>query len=237
MKQLRPRFSLLNLLLLMAIIALSFTVYRLNSEVGPLRDENKRLNNERGTLVIDDETKIHAIRVPTRFAGNNGTFRVFIPEGKKYLAIVAVNDIPKSGFPEVPNRSTVETSSMILGQSGPNAFAELPAGENQISLTIERRSNGSRYVRFATNSQGYPLDMTVQIPKGAWPEQELPLPIAIHGDRVPSIAQSFPPDKPIVLIQHRLEATSQESMNVSYVMPEPDYPLDGMMLWIEPIED
>ncbi len=225
------RFSLLNLLLTTALVALSFTVYRLGREVGPLKRENKRLNEERGTLVVEERTLVHAIRVPSRFAKNPGTFRVFIPDGKSYVAIVAVNAIPKSGFPEVKRRAA---RGMILGQAGENAFAILPPGEHQVSLSVEDRNNRARYVRFATTAQGLPLDMTVQIPKGAWPETQ-PETYAVYGDGVRGTTQSVAADQPLVLLRYRLEAVSPESLNVSYSTPEPAYALDGMMLWLEPL--
>ena len=87
----RIRFSLTNLLLTIAVVALTIVTYQLGSEISPLKRENRKLNEERGTLVIEDRSLVHAIRVPTRFAGNPGTFRIFIPEGKTYVAIAAVN--------------------------------------------------------------------------------------------------------------------------------------------------
>jgi hypothetical protein len=226
------RFSLLNLLLTMAGVALSFAVCRLGSEVVPLKRENKRLNDERGTLVIEDRSLLHAIRVPTRFARNPGTFRVFIPDGKKYVAIVAVNAIPKSGFPVVKRQ---DASDMILGQAGKNAFATLPPGEHQVSLSVEERNNRARDVRFATTAQGFTLDMTVQIPKGAWPETK-PETYSVYGDGVYGKTVTAAAGQSLVLMRHRIQAASSESLNVSYSMPEPDLPLDGMMLWIEPLD-
>lgn len=228
----RLRFSLLNLLLTTAVVALSLVVYRLGSEVGPLKRDNKKLNEERGTLVIEDGTRVHAIRVPARFAGNPGTFRVFIPDGRKYVAIVTVNSIPKSGFPAVERRPL---RNMILGQGGKNAFATLPAGEHQVSLSVEQRKNGARYVRFATTAQGFWLDMTVQIPKGTWPET-MPETYGVYGDGVRGTTQSVEADQPLVLLRHRVQAVSHETPSVSYTLPEPEHALNGMMLWVEPLD-
>ncbi len=229
--RIRIRFSLLTALLIVAIIALALSVYRLGSEIGPLRVENKKLNEERGTLVFDDAKLVHAIRVPTRFAKNSGTFRVFIPEGSEYVATVAVNDIPKTGLPIVERRTD---RSMVLGQAGKNAFAILPPGEHQVSLSVEQYHNGDRYVQFATTAQGFWLDMTVQIPKGAWP-QEKPTPFRVYGDGVNGTTESVVLGHTLVLMRHRVQAVSNESLNVSYTMPEPEHPLNGLMLWIEPL--
>jgi hypothetical protein len=95
-----PRFSLLTLLFLTAIAALSITVIVLWREVGPLRAENKRLHEERGTLMVDDPTRLHAIKIPSRFAGEGReSYRIFVPKDSLYWAFVAVNDIPKERLP------------------------------------------------------------------------------------------------------------------------------------------
>lgn len=233
---LRIRFSITNLVLLTTVIALAITVAMLWREVGPLRRENKRLNEERGTLVIADRTKVNAIRVPAQFAGAKGTtFRVFIPEGRKYLAIVAVNGIPKDGFPEVERRPK---GRFVLGQAGKNAFAELAPGENLITVRLERQGEGPESVWFMVRSPEnamLPLDMFVQTPKDRWPKV-MPDTYRNYGGGVRGTTESVKPTETLVLLRRRILAAPQEINEVSYSMPEPDRPLDGMMLWIEPIE-
>lgn len=58
----RARFSLLTLLLVTTIVAISITVTMLNREIGPLQEDVARLRNEVGELNIGDPTKLHAIR-------------------------------------------------------------------------------------------------------------------------------------------------------------------------------
>ena len=53
----RPRFSLLTLLLLMAIAAMGIVIWQLWSEVEPLRAEVRNLRLETGRLTIDDPAK------------------------------------------------------------------------------------------------------------------------------------------------------------------------------------
>ena len=81
----RPRFSLFTLLLVMTVVALTITVILLWREVGPLRAENKRLNEERGTLMLRDRSTFQAIRIPSRFTGEGReSYRVFVPEDSLY---------------------------------------------------------------------------------------------------------------------------------------------------------
>jgi hypothetical protein len=96
-----PRFSLFTILLLFALVTCGIMIWQLWREVGPLRAENKRLNEERGTLVIGDPNQLHAIKIPAHFAGEGRqSFRVYVPLGQSYFAFVQVNEIPKSGLPE-----------------------------------------------------------------------------------------------------------------------------------------
>jgi hypothetical protein len=39
----------------------------------------------------------------------------------------------------------------------------------------------------------------------------------------------------LVLLRHRIMGTAPESIKVSYTTPDPEFPLDGMMLWVEPL--
>jgi len=111
-------------------------------------------------------------------------------------------------------------------QAGENAFAILPSGEHQVSLSVEQRKSGVRYVRFATTAQGFWLDMDVQVPKGAWPKT-MPDTYSVYGDGVGRTSQTVAAGQPMVLLRHRLLAVSRESLNVSYTMPEPEQALDA----------
>ncbi len=193
----RLRFSLLNLVFLMTCVAMAVGLWQLNTEQVPLRVENKRLNGERGTLVVEDSTKVNAMRVPTRFADNPGTFRVLIPDGEKYVAIVAVNDIPKEGLPEVEHWTD---SAMVMGQVGRNAFATLAPGEHQVSLFVKRNKNGRNYATFAVGSGFGPTEFVVQSPKGEWPEVE-PETYSVFGDGVQATTESIREDQVLVLLR------------------------------------
>ena len=94
----RLRYSLLTLLLATAIIALSVTVILLYREVGPLRQEVRKLRDEVGHLSISDPTKLHAIQVN---ASEELTWkwRLWIPDNGRYRLRCSEGEIPKSGFP------------------------------------------------------------------------------------------------------------------------------------------
>lgn len=93
----RPRLSVLGLLTIIALAALSITVWMQWRELEPLLAANKKLNEERGTLVVEDHTRVNAIKIPDRFAGEGRTsYRVFVPEGLIYWVFCMVNDVPKT---------------------------------------------------------------------------------------------------------------------------------------------
>lgn len=106
----RPRFSLLTLLLLMTIAAMGIVIWPLWGEVEPLRTEVRRLRNEVGALSVEDETKFHAIAVPTsdEFTWK---WRVWIPPGRHYRVFYQGDAIPKAGYP-------ASLGSISLGTSG-----------------------------------------------------------------------------------------------------------------------
>jgi hypothetical protein len=99
-RRLRPRFSLLTILFLFALVGCGITIWQLWREVGPLREEVRRLRDEVGELAIDDATKIHAIetRQPDELTWR---WRLWIPEGRTYVIRSTGGEIPKVGFPQL----------------------------------------------------------------------------------------------------------------------------------------
>lgn len=224
-----PRFSLATALLLMAIVALSTTVWRLWSEVEPLRVENKRLNEERGTLVIEDRSKLQAIKIPSRFAGEGmSSYRVFVPEGTLYWAFLVVNDISKEGYPQLkrfPDRHG------ILG-SGTNLplFGRLEPGEHVVSIKTVPHGPKRKDVQLAVDF----LSARANTKPNEWPSVS-PEASINFGDGIRSQTTTADNSNRLVLQRSRHEATASDPQIIDSIAPvEPTYPLDGVMLWIEP---
>ncbi|QDU87601.1 hypothetical protein Pla175_09660 [Pirellulimonas nuda] len=97
----RPRFSLLNLLLLTTIVALGLTTGMLWREVGPLRQEVQQLRNETGKLIVEDPTRLAAVQCP-QTDELSWKWRVWLPAGHNYLVRTAGDDggqvVPATGF-------------------------------------------------------------------------------------------------------------------------------------------
>ena len=92
------RFSLLTLLLVMAIVAMSITVAMLYVELRPLRKEVAELRAEVGRLNIEDPTKLHVMRVDTDNE-LEWKWRIWVPEGASYALRGSGGSVPQEGFP------------------------------------------------------------------------------------------------------------------------------------------
>jgi hypothetical protein len=232
MPNLRPRISILTALLLVTILCTAMVVTHLWREVGPLRIENKRLNEERGTLVISDPNLLHAIRIPDRFAGEDRTsFRVYVPKGQRYVAFAQVNDIPKAGLPK---RKLDSKRAKLVGNAQGQLFAGLDEGEHVVTIhTTHYGLKADISISASLNSPHITLDAAANTKKDVWPTVE-PDAFTIHGDGVKSTTITAKANEPLVLMRYRIEAREADPKVITTLhWPEPEYPLDGVMLWLE----
>jgi hypothetical protein len=88
--------SLLSVVMLMTIVGMGIGLWRLNSELAPLRREVIDLRSQVGALTIDDDKKIHAVQVrePGSFRWN---WRIWLPKGNDYWIFVA-DKVPPKGI-------------------------------------------------------------------------------------------------------------------------------------------
>ncbi len=115
----RPRLSLRTALLLTAIVAFSLLVVRLWQEVGPLRNEVRRLRDLTGVLSIEDPSKVYAIQVQT-LDDLTWKWRVWVPAGRRIFAKSCWGNVPRDSFPR------------------PDGVIQLSGGDNWITLSIVR---------------------------------------------------------------------------------------------------
>lgn len=183
MPRFRPRISLLSALLLMTIVGLTIVCMQLWQEVAPLRAEVRRLRDEVGYLLVDDPTKVHAIRVDTRDE-LLWKWRVWVPQGSVYVVSSQADGVPKEGFPE-----------------GSGAIWIREPGEHTIEYRIDRdRRNDESYGKMIAGggSVGHNMQSWVN-----WGSR-----ISTTGG-VPTSTRSFEPGKPIELIRHRVSQASR----------------------------
>lgn len=99
----RFRFSLRTLLVGTAAVAIVIAVilaYRQAHEMQLLRQENARLRNELGEILVEpgDENKLHAVSVPTS-ESMVWKWRIFVPTGRKIWLYVAPGELGPTGEP------------------------------------------------------------------------------------------------------------------------------------------
>lgn len=81
--RLRPRISLLSLLLLTALVACGLVITLQARELGPLRREVQQLRDEVGSLVILDDSVPHALKIdiPDTATRKEWRWRIWCPPG------------------------------------------------------------------------------------------------------------------------------------------------------------
>lgn len=227
MARIRPRISLLSSLLVMTVVAMAIVVVQLGRDVGPLRAENKRLNEERGTLVIDNPNRLHSIKIPARFAGEGRvSFRVYVPPGQSYMAFVQVNNVPKSGLPKL---TKLPNYAGILGGSQGHLFGRLRPGDHVVTVWTTRRGGRADIALIVDG-----LDASANTPKDRWPTVA-PETYSVFGGGVARTTVATEGTEPLVLLRQRIMGVAGETVHVNYVTPtrEPDVPLDGVLLWVQ----
>lgn len=179
------RFSLLTLLLVTAIIALSVTVAMLYRELIPLREEVARLRNELGELNVEDPTKLHAIRVETDNE-LEWKWRIWIPEGASYRLRGHGGPVPKEGYPTTGGTTYLRES-----------------GEHVIRYRIRRDPRDGRW-------NGSLHSPTGSVGKDHQPWVEWSSRTSTSGG-VGSSTRSYETDQRVEIIRHRVSQASSST--------------------------
>ncbi len=112
--------SLLTALLLITITGMAIKIVQLRLEVDPLRRDLRILRKAIGQLSIEDESKLHAMAVPT-LQDLTWSWRVWIPQGRPVTLHYQWGNVPRKGVPSKRNSVT------------------LPPGEQSIWLNAMQR--------------------------------------------------------------------------------------------------
>jgi len=130
------RFSVLNILLVMTLVASGITIWRLWREVVPLRSDIRSLRSQLGVLTIDDPQKVHIVQVPS--PGFLWNWRVYLPAGHDYWLSASRRSNSETG-PEMVH------ASVFLGKGG---------REINVRIGIDTKN---KYVYSLTGEQNAPL--------------------------------------------------------------------------------
>jgi hypothetical protein len=222
------RFSLLTMLLLMILAACGITIWQLWSEVGPLREENRRMRAELGLLTIEDPKRAYAINIPT-FEDDLWKWRINLPPGNQYSLCEYSGHLPtsrsgKSWFDEV-KASGVGSSSSGSGLQGEFVLEARLIKENGewLMVTKARRHDGEFRTVAGSKTSIYP-------PLGNW--------LSEHRSRISSSdvadrQKSFTASEPILLL-HLIRPEITDLPRGGYTSRSPQGPADGVAIWLEP---
>ena len=181
------RFSLLTLLLVTAIAALSITVAMLYRELRPLRREVAELRTEVGRLNIDDPSKLHVMLV----ASDNDLewkWRIWVPEGARYELRSHGGPVPAQGFP-------TDGGTMYLREPG----------EHVVRYVIRRDPKSNQWYGSMHTESG-------SVGSNDHPWVEWSSRTSTSGGPGPT-TQSFETDQRVEIIRHRVsQAKSSEDI-------------------------
>lgn len=223
----RLRFSLLNLVLVMTVVAMALVIYRQQGKIKGLTQTVA----DAGFLSVGDQSQYHAIYVPT-YDELTWRWRVWLPEGNTYEFSALCNRIPPAGYPGPGDgRDIVYQGRMLYSEDGLGSQVE-GYGPGEYVVTYAIRKNES--------TAGY--DLTVRVEGGKWMGTSHPL--SMNGD-----APSWENDRRSATTVEGLESNRQrvESGEQLLLMKTQRYEdgeliptlesaeKPGLMFWVQPI--
>ncbi|MCA9170554.1 MAG: hypothetical protein KDB23_22905 [Planctomycetales bacterium] len=129
------RYSLTNLLLLSAVVALAIALYMARSQVREVEAESIRVKGLFGALSIADATQVSVISVPTADA-MNWRWRIHLPGGHDFGLYTYCGKLDTAGLP-LTTSSTER--SRIGGQTDPRESREILI-DIALGTTLEEES-------------------------------------------------------------------------------------------------
>ena len=199
----KPRISLLTMLLLMTIVGLAIALWLRAHELAPLRAQLRQLIAETGRLVIEDETKVHAVQVRTGDT-RSWRWRVWVPEGQRMALHLRWGGVPKSGVP------------------APMDTTYLNAGEHWISLEAKRDGSNGRWKSSLQTPGG---GIGSYIPDDAhWFDGGLSV---VRAEGVARSTTVFDDNEPVIVLARRRAARTVAELDDNDVMAP------GIIVWLE----
>lgn len=239
----RIRFSILNMLLLTAITALSITMTMqwrelgpLREEVGSLREEVQRCRNVLGIFNVGDPKQIHAIRVLAE-DDELRVYRVYLPPGRKYTINYRANHVPARGIPEVASPNEVEPgryliSVRILPQRDRETGDRIPAVRFDLDIDPidgQKFSKASIGIGISELQNDWIINKVTGEMEYSWQE-------------IARKFETYEADKPLVLYRARAQTVVVQSRKddgkpESWSLKEIEGECDGFMVWIEALPE
>lgn len=201
-RALRPRFSLLNTLLLVTALALATVVWRQDQELRWSTNELQSLRRQLGLLTINDPKQVHGVEVKEA-GGHRWQWRIYLPGGRDFYLHMADN-VPSAGIPS---------------RSNSRAFLGMRKGELTLIAEVRPTETGERhlYIRSDGNRESGIKAPYLSVEDSDWVHGRAQTITKVAGSNGQFVAD---PDEPVVLLRHR--EVSQQSGETS----------EGIVLWL-----
>jgi hypothetical protein len=147
----KPRVSILNLLLVTTIVALVIVVVRLYNDLAHESSLRLQLLQKGGILEITDLELVHIVKVDTDSSDDTLSWRVYVPNKRSATLSVRLNTMPDDKIaPRLP------PNTIVVADRSPSNPLDLGPGEHVVSLswaqgkprfTLDVVGTGSRHTR------------------------------------------------------------------------------------------
>jgi hypothetical protein len=240
--RLRPRISLLSLLLLTALIACAIVIAIQMREIGPMRHELTRLRAETGQLTIVDPKKIYVTAMET-LEDDTWKWRVYLPTGTDY----ELGEI----FGRVPSRPLFTVLEKRVQPSGFNCSSPIDSGEYIITVAlrpyeVEGSLQGNwgfivecRHVSSRTKAAAGAAEVTTGGRCGRqgmdWMDDQRARSFATEGDaQIKGVQREFDAAHGLNLLTLLRSEVTENASGWSTKAPDPTKENDGAAVWIVP---
>jgi hypothetical protein len=126
----RPRVSILNLLLVTTIVALAIVVLRLYGELAVERSRRLQLLQKGGILQVTDPDAVHVVQVSALWEPDTLRWRVYVPDRRSVTLNARLGSVAasKASTPRLP------PNAIVVAERAPSNPIELGPGEHVVSL-------------------------------------------------------------------------------------------------------
>lgn len=127
----KPRFSILNLLLVTTVFALAIVVLRLSGKLEQEKSLRLQLLQKGGILQVSDVDAAHVVQVTSAGERHTLRWRVYVPPGRS----VTLNARLESVAADRPVAPRLPPNAIVVAERSPANAIELGPGEHVVSLT------------------------------------------------------------------------------------------------------
>jgi hypothetical protein len=129
MAQMKPRISLLNLLLCITVLSLMMVIVRLYGELSAERALRLEQLRHGGILQVSDLDAVHLVKVSAVGERNTVRWRIYVPKGRTAVLNTRLESMPASKAlqPRIP------PDAIVVADRSPSNPISLQAGEYVVS--------------------------------------------------------------------------------------------------------